>query len=384
MWLYRKNKMFHHHLPHKKLNGLDHLRAIAILLVFLIHYNKMFAHPKWFEQVSAFGWIGVDLFFVLSGYLISSQLFLSIKNTNTFSYKSFFVKRFFRIIPAYLFTLAVYFLIPVAREKEALQPFWKFILFIQNLNIDRRVHSTFSHAWSLCVEEQFYLLLPLTLFLLLWFKQFKKGIYILIGLFVAGFFIRYYLHTNFVSAFADNKDYWAIWYRYIYYPTYNRLDPLLVGVLIAAMQTWKTRFNLFIEQKGNWLLPVGLLVLLVSYWSSKTEMTITHSVFAFPLVAVAFGFILIAAISPKSFLYKIESWVTKQVAVLSYSIYLIHKITIHLTQLLLKNMSVDIEGNFTLLLSITTTIIVAYSMHQLIEKPFLKLRDYWFPNAKLA
>lgn len=83
-----------------RFNGLDHLRAIAILLVLMYHY-RAFMHPDWIDTYGRFGWTGVDLFFVLSGFLISNQLFQEIKNRGNFSLKSFFTKRFlesFRLI----------------------------------------------------------------------------------------------------------------------------------------------------------------------------------------------------------------------------------------------------------------------------------------------
>lgn len=113
----------------QKLYGLDHLRALAIILVFFFHYFIVSGgQPEWLPNVASFGWTGVDLFFVLSGFLISSQLFSQIKNRQSISLKTFFVKRFFRIIPAFLVTVSLYFFLPFFREKEALPPLWKFLM----------------------------------------------------------------------------------------------------------------------------------------------------------------------------------------------------------------------------------------------------------------
>src|ERR1700733_7711452 len=101
-----------------KLHGLDHLRAFAITFVFFYHYGRLFPHPQWTNTISEFGWSGVDLFFVLSGYLIASQLFKKISFQQKISLKEFFTKRFFRIIPAYLIVVALYFLFPFMRERE--------------------------------------------------------------------------------------------------------------------------------------------------------------------------------------------------------------------------------------------------------------------------
>lgn len=143
------------HLP-----GLDLLRAIAILLVFAYHASVFFAHPAELRSWAAFGWTGVDLFFVLSGFLITSQL-LEVQARGPINLTGYFLKRGFRILPAYWLVLAVYFLIPAWRETESPAPLWKYLTFTQNLGLDTVNNRTFSHAWSLCIEEQFYLALPL-------------------------------------------------------------------------------------------------------------------------------------------------------------------------------------------------------------------------------
>ena len=91
-----------------RIAGLDLLRAIAIILVFIFHWqNKVQAH--WLAWISKFGWTGVDLFFVLSGYLIARQLFKSIQIVKRPSLKIFYINRSFRILPAYITVLAFYF-----------------------------------------------------------------------------------------------------------------------------------------------------------------------------------------------------------------------------------------------------------------------------------
>jgi peptidoglycan/LPS O-acetylase OafA/YrhL len=83
-----------------RLNGLDHLRAIAILLVMIFHFGR--GVPSWLEPIQQIGWTGVDLFFVLSGYLIGFQLLKEYKNTGDLNFKRFYIKRFFRILPVYV------------------------------------------------------------------------------------------------------------------------------------------------------------------------------------------------------------------------------------------------------------------------------------------
>jgi len=130
-----------------KLFGLDHLRALAIIIVLGFHYQMLFGHPQWVDGFKGFGWTGVELFFVLSGFLISSQLFVKIKMVNKISIIEFYTKRFFRIIPVYLLVVGIYFCFPFFREKEQLPPLWKFLTFTQNFGLDLNKHGTFSHAW---------------------------------------------------------------------------------------------------------------------------------------------------------------------------------------------------------------------------------------------
>jgi peptidoglycan/LPS O-acetylase OafA/YrhL len=359
-----------------KLYGLDHLRALAITLVFMFHYGRLFPSPAWLTALCKFGWTGVDLFFVLSGYLISSHLFAEVARTGHISLRTFFIKRFFRIIPAYLVVVAIYFCISYAREREALAPLWKYLTFTQNLGLDIRTQRTFSHAWSLCIEEQFYLCLPLILALLLYFKALKKGVIILICLFLLGFIIRYYSYQSFVLPLINSADgSGAAWYQWIYYPTYTRLDGLLAGVSIATLFQYLPLLRQRITKYGNALILLSLAMLTAAYFLCIDQDSFAASVFGFPLVDVGYGVMVIGAISPGSVLYKFSSRITTRIAVLSYSVYLVHKFTIHITQDQFTHLGIKADSTFMLLLCVTTSLLVALIMNKLVEKPFLKLRN---------
>jgi len=355
-----------------KLHGLDHLRAFAIIFVFFFHYGRLFPHPEWTNTVSKFGWTGVDLFFVLSGYLIASQLFKTIVAQNKISLKEFFIKRFFRIIPIYLFVVAIYFLLPLMRERESLAPLWKYLTFTQNIELDVRTQGTFSHAWSLCIEEQFYFFLPLILLLLISFKSIKKGLWILIALFLFGFFIRYYTYRNLFTPVTDES--WLNWYKWIYYPTWTRLDGLLVGVSVAGLLEFKSGFSKKILNYGNLLFVLGLIIFATTYFVCADEESLIATVFGFPLVAIGYGFIVLSALSPKCFLHKYKSKITTQIATLSYGIYLIHKIVIHVTQTQFSRFSIVNDSNMMFLFCIAAVFIISLLLNETIEKPFLKLR----------
>ncbi len=358
----------------KKFYGLDHLRAFAIFYVFIFHYLMLSrGEPHWLSSFGTFGWTGVDLFFVLSGFLISSQLFKEIKKDRLISFKQFFLKRFFRIIPAYLVTVTIYFCVPFFREYGQLPPLWKFLTFTQNLGLDLNRNSTFSHAWSLCVEEHFYLLLPLILLLLQYTKQIGKTWWLLPVVLVVGIAIRLYSYNKFYLPQAEEEYGGVTWYKYIYYPTYCRLDGLLAGVCIAAVYCFLPTIWNKITVYANILFVTGLCILTGAYFLCSDHQTLAASVFGFTIVAIGFGCILVAALSEKSFLYKIKSRTTTLLANLSYGIYLTHKGIIHITRSLLSD--VQINSVLILLICMITCIVAAYILHLVVEKPFMKLRN---------
>lgn len=368
----------------QKLYGLDHLRALAIVSVFLFHYFILSGgQPEWLPDFAKFGWTGVDLFFVLSGFLISSQLFAQIKQGENISFKKFFLKRFFRIIPAFLVTVGLYFFIPFFREKESLPSLWKFLTFTQNLGLNLKDFGTFSHAWSLCVEEHFYLFLPLILVLFQFTNTIKKSYWLLIVLFLFGFAIRNYSFNQLYLPKIEDENNWLYWYKYIYYPTYNRLDGLLVGVSIAGIYQFLPTFWNKISNYGNHFLLLSLAILIGAYFLCYDQMTFIASIFGFPLIAIGYGFMVVGAVCPTSFLYKWNSKVISIIATLSYAIYLTHKGVIHMTHQLLANFKID--NNLMLLICLSTCIIFAYLLHLTIEKPFIKLRNRIIkPTANLG
>ena len=131
-------------------DGLDILRSVAIWCIVFLHFENASILNPIILKVKNNLWIGVDLFFVLSGFLISSQIFNEMKN-NRLSLKTFFVKRIFRILPNYYLVLVL--LIALRLLKNEIFPFWKYFLFIQNFSD----LVFFLPSWSLCVEVHFYI-----------------------------------------------------------------------------------------------------------------------------------------------------------------------------------------------------------------------------------
>jgi peptidoglycan/LPS O-acetylase OafA/YrhL len=366
----------------KKLLGLDHLRALAITMVLFYHY-RMFAHPEWLDEVIGFGWTGVDLFFVLSGFLISSPLFERMAKGKSISLPEFFIKRFFRIIPPYLLVLAIYFLIPAFRERESLPPLWKFLTFTQNLGLDLKTNGTFSHVWSLCVEEHFYLFFPLVLAAMIALRATKKGWIVLLTLFLLGFGIRLYCWHYLIAPSLGADDFWRTWYRHMYYPTYDRLDGLLVGVAIAALFAFRPVLKERITRHGNAIFGGGIVVLTGAWFLCEDQMSFAASIFGYPVIAAGYGLMVIAAVSPSCFLYRFNSRITAFIAKMSFVLYLSHKGVIHLMQPLFEKAGLAPKGNLMFGASMLAAVAGAFVLHKIVEVPALRLRQRVLNKRKL-
>nr|WP_315032549.1 acyltransferase [uncultured Chryseobacterium sp.] len=359
----------------ERLHGLDHLRAAAIVLVLMYHY-RAFKHPAWIDSIGKFGWTGVDLFFVLSGFLISTQLFKEIDNRGTLSIKTFYTKRFFRIIPPYFFTLFLYFTLPFFREREALSPLWKFVTFTQNYGLDVINLGTFSHAWSLCIEEQFYLFLPLLLLIIMPAKLFKYLPLLIILLITFSMGMRF-IEWNRFMATADNgsMEFWRLWYMKIYYPTHTRLDGLGIGVLIGYWMQYSSIVKNKIHRNGNRLFMLGILLLGFSCWICNEQASKEASVFGFTLVAISYGLIVLSAVSASSFLSRSKSYITAELAALSYAIYLSHKGIIHLVQKAFDYFNFETSDMICLLVCLLFCIAGGLLYRYCIEKPSSKIKN---------
>jgi peptidoglycan/LPS O-acetylase OafA/YrhL len=355
--------------------GLDHLRALAISLVFLYHYT-IFQHPEWMNNSFIhFGWCGVDLFFVLSGFLISNQLMESWQKQQQIPFREFYIKRIFRICPPYFFILLIYIFIPAFHERETLAPIWKMYTFSQNYDQDIRRYGTFSHAWSLCVEEQFYLLMPIILLGVLSSRLKKKSGWLILAIFLLTMFFRWITWQIFLKPTIDSDDFGMEWYKLIYYPTYTRLDGLMVGVGIAALYRFRESWLVLINRYANPMIVGGFILFVLSLFFCMDQQSAGATIFGFNLIAFTFGFFVLSAILPGSLLYRSKSVITKNLATLSYSLYLSHKGIIHLTQKWFTSLGLAGDSNWMLLICIITCIFGALLMRILIERPFFRMRN---------
>ncbi|MCI0539772.1 MAG: acyltransferase, partial [Verrucomicrobiales bacterium] len=162
----------------RRMPELDGLRGLAIALVLVCHYYVILfriplepdSFPYWFNRFLTITWSGVDLFFVLSGFLLGGILMDHLESPNYF--KTFYARRAFRILPLYYVLLIPLFLAPylavnaawIKKVTEATISPQLFLFFLQNIEmarINRLGEAWTGVTWSLAIEEQFYLMLPL-------------------------------------------------------------------------------------------------------------------------------------------------------------------------------------------------------------------------------
>ena len=356
-----------------RFQGLDILRALAIILVFMSHYSFITdLNPFWI--FNEFGGMGVDLFFVLSGYLIGNQIFGPVSKNECFSFKNFYIRRFLRTLPSYYFIIVIYFLIPQIHEKPLTVPFWKFITFTMNYGLHG---SGFSHAWSLCVEEHFYLFSPILIIIFLKKLNVKFFFYVIISFLLISIISRITEFSHFVQNSGKNevKNY----IQYIYYPTHTRLDSLTLGILSSFLKNYyKNIWHKLTQFKySNLYLIFGFAGLFICYKIFQIDSFRKFNVtFGNTLVAISCFSLLLSALSPHSLLYKVNIPGATKMATWSYAIYLSHKIFIYLT---FKFFSAYYKSYNDSILCVSSSIVISifggWLLYTIVELPFLNLRD---------
>src|SRR6476619_3818677 len=318
--------------------GLDLLRALAIILV-VVYHAALFGF-KLPGRVDRLGWIGVDLFFVLSGYLIGGQLLASLARAQRLKLGRFFTRRALRIMPAYLAVLAIYFLLPAWREyHEMSQPLWKFLLSVQNIALHGG--TAFSHAWSLAVEDQFYLALPFLLLFL--YRRPRVAIIVPCLIVVGGIALRGFLAAQNPS--VDGGVSFRGFQAWIYYPTWTRLDPLVFGVVVAAIERFRPNWWQRLIKCAPWLwLPGFGLIVYALYLGETKNLTVVACVWQFPLIAVGMAAILVCAVSPRLPLCRVAIPGAAFIASIAYSAYLIQKLVINGVEQFCTNHNINLTS----------------------------------------
>ncbi len=361
-----------------RLHGLDTLRALAILWVMPYHLISYFPEPLHFP--ARFGWMGVDLFFVLSGFLIGSQMLRPYLQGGSMDIRDFYVRRAYRILPAFFTVLLLYMFVPVWREAPGLQSWWQFATFTENLLIDYGKNQAFSHAWSLCVEEHFYLLLPLLTVLLMRRPAAWKVYAVLIGVLVFGIGMRAHVVSHVLRPLGVDDEHFST--RYIetmYYPTYVRLDGLLAGVSLALVRAFRPHWWAALHRRGHLMAFGGLALLGATAWlmlprfNSLSTRAVTADLVGYPMLALGFALLTVSALSANGLLARVRIPGTRLLATLAFSLYLTHKEAVHLLLTLFPRL--PSQTYWMLPVYFSACLGVAGLLYVGVERPFLRLRE---------
>ncbi len=351
-----------------RLASLDLLRALAILLVLGRHLSDttvaaLSGPLQTFVSVwQRGGWIGVDLFFVLSGFLISGLLFREHQRFGSIRYGHFLARRGLKIYPAFYVMLAVVIGISLSlgRPFPAWRLLWPELFFFQNYH-----PAIFPHAWSLAVEEHFYLLLPL---LLLALGRSRGAPFAalpgVVAVIATSLLVLRIANAHFVG-FAHTTHVFA---------THLRMDSLLFGVLIGWLWHYHgERLRAFVQ---TWRWPLAALALVLAlppfFWDISLGQHPYLHTFGFTALYLSAGIVLLLTLRLRS------AWrPLTLIGTYSYSIYLWHlPIRLFSPLWLPKGTPPLTEIALYLLLSVAFGILAAL----LVETPFLWLRDRFFPT----
>lgn len=359
-----------------RLHGLDALRALAIVSVMIFHLQTSL--PNALQVIGNIGWMGVDLFFVLSGFLIGSQLLRPFAAGRKLDVTGFYIRRAYRILPAYLAVLLLYFAVPGWRERPGLAAPWKFVTFTANLVMNYPAEMAFSHSWSLCIEEHFYLLLPCFVIWQMRRPAVWKTTVLVASVILGGILLRGWelFHVVRAPGLADEES-WALLMKRIYYPTYCRLDGLVCGIVLASILTFRPAWWAKVSHRGNALFAMGMVIFGAGIWLFQGKYpsfeTPAGILYGFPLVSIGFAFLVSAAVASNGLLRsRIPG--ARTLATLAFSLYLTHKEVAHVDRRIFP----WLEGNTGWLAAgvyAVTCVAFAGSLYLCVERPFLLLRD---------
>ena len=324
---------------------INFLRAFSVVSVIIYHIEKSFLPG---------GWLGVDIFFFISGYLISNKIVCEIKN-NTFQFRNFYLKRVKRILPALfsslIFTVPfAFFLLPPLEMYLYLNSFQSSLLFYSNLyfeNLDfYNSPSTklfpLLHMWSLSIEEQFYIIFPIFLFLLLKFRN--KSLF------------KFIIFTFLISLFLSSLDFG----NSVFYQLHFRIWEFLFGVIFMFLDS---KLNFQTNTKN-----LGLLIIFLSLIFFDDSMINTSYSKLICLIGV---FLYLIKSNESSFITFInENKYIQQIGLISFSLYLFHQPIFVFFRIYDTNMNNVSSYNYISLIMLLYTI--SYLNWKYIELPFQK------------
>ena len=361
-------------MNNQRIVGLDIVRSVAILLVLFAHTSDFLLSPKQalFYTYLA-GFFGVEIFFVLSGFLIGSILLKINEEHEILSFqvmKDFWVRRWFRTLPNYYLMLIVYTLLTWVGYHIFIFNDWKYFsyfLFLQSAFTKHPVF--FSIAWSLTIEEWFYLLFPASLLVSsLFIKKRSTRILIPIISFIILFTaIRFLIYEPTIN-----------WDQEIRKVTFLRLDAIVIGVFAAYISYYQVTFWKKVENIGLWAGTIGL-VLCIYYFTfayhNEKSVNLFYTTLFFTIVSSCIALLLPYFSSIQQARSKTINSIFITISITSYSVYLIHPIIIKTIEKLPINTFLSFVFSWLL------TFLIAYFQYYYFERKMTSLRDHFTKKA---
>lgn len=369
----------------KRVFGLDLMRAVAILLVVFSHVSWIVPNAQGFipDLMGIAGVLGVEIFFVLSGFLIG-RIIYKLYLSDDFSFKSvsyFWVRRWFRTLPNYYLALIINISVAIYLGFNLPNELWKYVIFFQNFG--SKMPSFFVESWSLTVEEFAYIIAPLLLYATLFIKTkiSKSKLFLLITLFIIACFTLsklIYSVNWFYSFFADRKT-MGYWNSNLKAVLIYRVDAIYYGVLAAYVSLVIPKFwlkSIYVA----FVLSLLILFILNVIVPIKSIFIETHpnfwNLWYLPLNSIA----IVLALPLLSQWEKGPKLIRKPItfiSLISYAIYVLHYSII--LQLMKNTWATENLPKFDICIYILTylsiTFISAYLVYRFFEKPMTDLRN---------
>jgi peptidoglycan/LPS O-acetylase OafA/YrhL len=351
---------------------LDAIRAVAILLVIAHHLaNLPGSHPEWLRVIGLRGYIGVDLFFVLSGWLIGGQILRTAKRDGRIELMRFWNRRWFRTLPAYYATLGALWIL---RRHGPRLP--DSIFFLQNYTAPLDWILT----WSLCIEEHFYLGLPLVLMAVTRFR--RTAVPIAFAFIMLSPALRWLAFDEMMRGTFD--EYQARFYS----PTHLRLDGLVIGVVLAAVKEYEPRAWEWLTEHSGTLAVGGLaLALACTYnpwayaWVTADRMAFFAAVPAFLGVSIGVAGLIPASVCADCRRPRWWGGAATWIAEHAFTLYLTHMTALLAFPWLTRR---GFPYWPAVLVSLVVVAFGAWTLRELIEKPGLRLRDWMEARSRTA
>ena len=324
---------------------INFLRALSVVSVIIYHIEKSFLPG---------GWLGVDIFFFISGYLISNKIIIELKNNN-FQFRNFYLKRIKRILPALFSTLIftipfAFFLLPPKELYLYINSFQSSLLFysnfyFENLDFYNSPSTKFFpllHMWSLSVEEQFYIIFPLVLFFV--FKFRKNSVFIYIVIFSV---LSLFLNTlNFGNS--------------VFYQLQFRIWEFLFGVMFMFLES-----KLSFKKNTKY---IGLFIIVFSF--IFFDDSIINNLFT-KLICLIGVFLYLMNSNENRFIYFLNNnKLIQQIGLISFSLYLFHQPIFVFFRIYDTN--VNNLNSFTYVGLVMFLYIISYLNWKYIEVPYQK------------